>query len=82
MRINKGHVVTPPAANISGVPNLFGAAVYSFMCQHSLPSLLTPVRKKSQLTKMLIGDFVVVLIFYLLLCITAAFCFDTNTLQV
>ena len=82
MRISGGHSVTPAAANMAGVPNLFGAAVYSFMCQHSLPALLTPVRKKSDLTKMLMGDFIVVLFFYLLLCITTAFCFDTSTLQV
>jgi len=30
-------------ADISGVPNLFGVCVYSFMCHHSLPSLITPI---------------------------------------
>ena len=33
----------PPLADLSGVRNLLGVCVYSFMCQHSLPSLLTPV---------------------------------------
>ena len=52
-----------------------------FLTFVSLPALLTPVKNKSHLTKMLMGDFVVVLFFYLLLCVTAAFCFDTQTLQ-
>ena len=34
MRISSGHSIKPESANIHAVPNLFGAAVYSFMCQH------------------------------------------------
>jgi hypothetical protein len=30
----QGH---PPAAALTGLPALFGACVYSFMCHHSLP---------------------------------------------
>ena len=82
MRIDHGNSVTPVVADISAVPNLFGVAVYSFMCQHSLPALLTPISRKSKLTKMLTGDFLLVLTFYMLLCITAAFCFDHKTIQV
>jgi len=82
MRIANGHSVTPVVADISAVPNLFGVAVYSFMCQHSLPALLTPISQKSKLTSMFVGDFVVVLTFYMLLCLTAAFCFDHKTIQV
>ena len=37
IRIAGGHHVTPVGANFAQVPNLFGVAVYSFMCQHSLP---------------------------------------------
>ncbi|CAG5113755.1 Oidioi.mRNA.OKI2018_I69.chr2.g7845.t1.cds [Oikopleura dioica] len=81
MRIANGNSVTPVVADISAVPNLFGVAVYSFMCQHSLPALLTPISRKSKLTKMLTGDFLLVLTFYMLLCITAAFCFDHKTIQ-
>jgi len=36
----QGHTLV---ADISGVPNLFGVCVYSFMCHHSLPSLITPI---------------------------------------
>ena len=37
VRISSGHHVTPVMANFKQVPSLFGVAVYSFMCQHSLP---------------------------------------------
>jgi len=37
IRIAGGHYVTPVGANFAQIPNLFGVAVYSFMCQHSLP---------------------------------------------
>lgn len=28
------HLGHPPVANVNGLPNLFGACVYSFMCHH------------------------------------------------
>ena len=37
IRISTGHAVTPVSADFTQLPNLFGVAVYSFMCQHSLP---------------------------------------------
>ena len=37
IRISTGHSVTPVSADFTQLPNLFGVAVYSFMCQHSLP---------------------------------------------
>lgn len=42
--IANGAATTPPAANIHGFGSLFGVAVYAFMCHHSLPSLVTPMR--------------------------------------
>lgn len=39
-----GAATIPPAANIHGFGSLFGVAVYAFMCHHSLPSLITPMR--------------------------------------
>uniref|UniRef100_A0A3P9HLF6 Transmembrane protein 104 n=1 Tax=Oryzias latipes TaxID=8090 RepID=A0A3P9HLF6_ORYLA len=50
IRIGKGTGEgRPPLANLRGVPNLFGVCVYSFMCQHSLPSLVTPISEKKRL---------------------------------
>ena len=33
--------------NLKGTTTLFGVSVYSFMCQHSLPSLITPIRNQA-----------------------------------
>lgn len=69
----EGH---PSYADISGVPNLFGVCVYSFMCHHSLPSLITPIRNKSKLYQLLAYDYVLILIFYLLLSFTGIYSFN------
>jgi branched-subunit amino acid transport protein AzlD len=39
IRLSRGHIYRPAMSQFSGVPNLFGVCVYSFMCHHSLPSL-------------------------------------------
>ena len=58
-----------------GVPRLFGVCVYAFMCHHSLPSLVTPVRPKHRLSAYLAADYVLIAAFYLLLSVTAVFAF-------
>eukprot|EP00052_Salpingoeca_macrocollata_P027282 m.258748 g.258748 ORF g.258748 m.258748 type:complete len:484 (-) comp22722_c3_seq10:154-1605(-) len=69
------------AVRVSGLPQLFGTSIYSFMCHHSLPSLVTPISDKSRLTAMFTADFVMVLAFYSLLCFTAVFRFPASELQ-
>ncbi|XP_046458221.1 transmembrane protein 104-like [Daphnia pulex] len=69
---NQGH---PPVANVNGLPNLFGACVYSFMCHHSLPSLVTPISPKRGLYKLLALDYFMIAGFYLLLGFTGMFAF-------
>ena len=69
----EGH---PPVADISGVPTLFGVCVYSFMCHHSLPSLITPIRNKSKLSMLFGLDYMFILGFYSLLSFTAIFTFS------
>ncbi|XP_011301373.1 transmembrane protein 104 homolog [Fopius arisanus] len=66
---------SPPAANILGIPGLFGACVYSFMCHHSLPALVAPISNKSTLKRSLFLDYVLIAVFYLLLALTGAFAF-------
>ena len=66
----------PPAADFSGIPNLFGACIYSFMCHHSLPSLVTPISPKRGLYKLLVSDYVLISGFYLLLSFTGMFAFQ------
>lgn len=81
VRIGRGQGAgRPPLADFSGVRNLFGVCVYSFMCQHSLPSLLTPVSSKRRLTRLVLLDYVLILAFYGLLSFTAIFCFRGDSL--
>ncbi|OCT62937.1 transmembrane protein 104 [Xenopus laevis] len=82
VRIGKGEGAGhPPLAQVSGIRNLFGVCVYSFMCQHSLPSLVTPISKKKHLTGLVLVDYFLVLAFYSLLCFTAIFCFSSGALM-
>ena len=66
---------TPPTYRIAGLPNLFGVCVYSFMCHHSLPSLITPITRKKYLYQMMLGDYILILSFYFLLAFTGIFAF-------
>lgn len=65
----------PDAINIVNIPKLFGICVYSFMCHHSLPSMVTPIKNKKRLNLAIIIDYFLVLIFYLLIAFTAIFAF-------
>lgn len=65
----------PPAAVLSGLPNLFGICVYSFMCHHSLPSIVTPIKSKRKIYALLAGDYLLIGICYLFLALSAIFAF-------
>ncbi|KAK6056570.1 hypothetical protein COOONC_05923, partial [Cooperia oncophora] len=73
--ITNGPATTPPAANIHGFGSLFGVAVYAFMCHHSIPAIITPMRSKTGLFFKLSGVYLVVLSFYFTLSITGSFAF-------
>lgn len=66
----------PAASNFENVPSLFGVSVYSFMCHHSLPSLVTPVRGKDKLFFLLASDYILILGFYSVLSFTGIFAFN------
>ncbi|XP_034174436.2 transmembrane protein 104 homolog isoform X3 [Osmia lignaria lignaria] len=66
----------PPTANIMGIPSLFGACIYSFMCHHSLPALVAPIANKSTLNRFMALDYFLIAFFYLLLALTGAFAFE------
>ncbi|XP_011639469.1 transmembrane protein 104 homolog isoform X1 [Pogonomyrmex barbatus] len=66
----------PPIASLTGIPSLFGACVYSFMCHHSLPALVAPITNKSKLNRFLALDYTLIALFYLLLALTGIFAFD------
>ena len=81
VRIADGKINTPTIANFKNLPNLFGISVYSFMCQHSLPGMVTPMRGKKWVYLMLAGDFATTLLFYLLLTITGSFAFKSCNMR-
>jgi len=72
---------SPPSSRLMGLPNLFGVCVYSFMCHHSLPGLVTPINNKKRLYSLILGDYALILSFYFLLAFTGIFAFrDINDL--
>jgi amino acid permease len=78
-----GHGEGAPASelpwfDVTGIPSLFGVAIYAFMCHHSLPSLISPIEPKSYLNRLLAGDFVMIYAVYSLLCGSALFAFGDN----
>lgn len=73
--IGSGAQSRPPAFDITGTPTLFGACVYSFMCHHSLPGLISPIRGKKRLGLHIALDYALISVFYLLLAFTGAFAF-------
>lgn len=64
--------------NLNGVPNFFGICIYAFMCHHSLPSIITPIRSKINFKYTFMLAYICILIFYLLLSFTGVFAFGNN----
>lgn len=71
----------PPAFKLKGMTIMFGVSVYSFMCQHSLPSLISPIKNQSSLSTMIFAVFIVVAIFYYALVFTAIIRFPRQILE-
>ncbi|XP_055636581.1 transmembrane protein 104 homolog [Toxorhynchites rutilus septentrionalis] len=67
--------IVPEKANMNGIPYLIGTCIYSFMCHHSLPSLLTPISNKRKLKSLISMDYVLICAFYLSLALTGIFAF-------
>lgn len=75
--LTQGAKGNPVAVNFGGLPSVFGACIYSFMCHHSLPSLLAPIRNKNRtVSEILRLDYIVIVLFYLLLALTGIFAFE------
>lgn len=66
----------PPSARFEGFPVLFGVSIYSFMCQHSLPGMITPMKSKKRVLWMTFADFSLILVAYLFLTYTGSFRFS------
>jgi hypothetical protein len=66
----------PPIADVYALPSLFGVCIYSFMCHHSLPSLVTPISSKAKIYKLFVLDYGLITVFYLLLAFTGIYAFE------
>ena len=79
--IRQKQLVVPKTAVVENLPRFFGVALYAFMCQHSIPEVLTPVRKNKRLHLLVVIDFIAVILFYALVLISAVFAFPVHNLQ-
>lgn len=70
--------VTVKLFDVESVPNFFGVCIYAFMCHHSLPSIITPMRRKHNYKRIFVTAYVCIMIFYLLLSTTAVFAFGSR----
>lgn len=64
-----------PIANFFAMPQLIGASIYAFMCHHSLPSVISPIKNKNKILLKVALNFLFVYTLYMCLCITGAFAF-------
>uniref|UniRef100_A0A915BDS4 Amino acid transporter transmembrane domain-containing protein n=1 Tax=Parascaris univalens TaxID=6257 RepID=A0A915BDS4_PARUN len=74
--IQDGAEGSPAIADFNGFGSLFGTTVYAFMCQHSLPAIITPMTNKRHIFIGLFAVYIVVLFFYIALSLTGAFAFQ------
>ena len=64
---------------LAKVPEFFGACIYSFMCHHSLPSIVTPMRSKARVLTLVAVVYIFIMVLYLLLCGSAVAAFGEET---
>lgn len=81
IKLAEGHRASPSLANFSGFPVLFGVSIYSFMCQHSLPGTITPMKTKKSIGKLLCVEFALILSFYFVITYTGAFLYPYEALN-
>lgn len=73
----KGHLPKLPFAR-ADVPALFGTAIYAFMCHHSLPGIVAPMKNKLRVSRILAIDFIIIAAVYIILGVLAVVCFGTD----
>lgn len=64
-----------PIANFVAVPQLIGASIYAFMCHHSIPSVISPIKNKNKILLKVAANFLFIYILYMCLCMTGIFAF-------
>ena len=83
VQLGQGNVANPlpPAATLTGFPVLFGVSIYGFMCQHSLPGLITPMKSKKNVLILIAAEFMLSLTLYHLVSFTGAYRFPLKELH-
>jgi len=83
--IAKGSISRSPSVlleqnDLSALPRLFGVAIYSFMCHHSIPSMIFPIQdlNSTDLGLLLRRTYTAVLVVYLAFTLTATFRFPPD----
>ena len=71
----------PPVAGFTELPALFGIITYSFKSQHSLPGLITPMKRKRRILFMLFTALIIILGLQSLMSFTAVFWLSFDELQ-
>lgn len=64
-----------PTANFIAMPQLIGATVYAFMCHHSIPSVISPIKNKNKILLKVAAIFLLVFTLLMCLCMTGVFAF-------
>jgi len=64
-----------PVANFVAVPQLIGASIYAFMCHHSIPSVISPIKNKNKILLKVAANFLFIYVLYMCLCMTGIFAF-------
>lgn len=72
---------SPKLFDFNSLPSFVGVAIYSFMCQQSIPTVLTPVRNKKRIGLLVVLDFIFIILFFGSILITATFAFHPDELQ-
>lgn len=75
--LQDGPQASPPAANFHGFGSLFGVSIYAFMCHHSIPGLITPIKDKTYFNYKMVYVYGVIFLFYCTLSVTGSFAFHT-----
>jgi len=65
----------PSSANFFAIPQLIGASIYAFMCHHSIPSVISPIKNKTRILLKVAVNFLFVYVLYMCLCVTGIFAF-------
>ncbi|KII63991.1 Transmembrane protein 104 [Thelohanellus kitauei] len=82
MRIYRGEAHDIEHIRAAGIPNFFGVTLYSFMCQHSLPSMVNYVKNKgAKFNYLILLSMCAAFVLYLSTVLTASFAFKGSELH-